>query len=241
MVKINARVFGAFLLSAGVSVAVATAPSLSLAALATALWNFYSFFITEASAFVDVGDASWPSNFSMVTELLPSDLAIIVDSFWGGLLFCGSLLGLLVLLFPKTDWRWRHWLLLGGGCGIFAFLVLATPTEQRMALRLAAVPFLGAGLSVLFDSDARERVPLGLALIIIGWFFAAWWLAYQGIRFLILLAPPFALGCASAAPLSTITGTLASANRCRVTLQRFALGHTMNRVAAVEVTQALCH
>ena len=129
----------------------------------------------------------------MVTELLPSDLAIIVDSFWGGLLFCGSLLGLLVLLLPKADWRWRHWLLLGGGCGIFAFLVLATPTEQRMALRLAAVPFLGAGLSVLFDTDARERVPLGLALIVIGWFFAAWSLSYQGIRFLILLAPPFAV------------------------------------------------
>ena len=77
-----------------------------------------------------------------------------------------------------------------------------------MALRLAAVPFLGAGLSVLFDDDARERVPLGLALIIIGWFFAAWSLSYQGIRFLILLAPPFALGCASAAGELFVRGRL---------------------------------
>ena len=77
-----------------------------------------------------------------------------------------------------------------------------------MALRLAAVPFLGAGLSVLFDNDARERVPLGLALIIIGWFFAAWSLSYQGIRFLILLAPPFALGCASAAGELFVRGRL---------------------------------
>src|SRR5262249_52116537 len=48
----------------------------------------------------------------------------------------------------------------------------------------------------------------GLALIIVGWFFAAWWLAYQGIRFLILLAPPFALGCASAAGQLFVRGRL---------------------------------
>jgi dolichyl-phosphooligosaccharide-protein glycotransferase len=198
-VKHNLLIFGVFFLSASVSVAVANAPSFSLIALATALANFYAFFITEALAVVDAGEALWPSNFAMVTELLSPDLAIIVDSFWGGLLFCASLCGLLVLFFPKTDWRWRHWAALGAGCGIFIFLVLVTPTGQRMALPLAAVPFLGTGLSALFDDDARERVPLGLALIIIVWFFAAWWLAYQGIRFLILLAPPFALGCASAA------------------------------------------
>lgn len=189
-VRNTTLVCGAFFMSAGVSVALALGSTPSLAAFATAGVSLRSFFVAETPSL-------WPSNFSTVTELLRPDFAVIVDSFWGGVLFCGSLLGLLLLFLPKKKWRWRHWALLCGGCGVFVVLLVAAPAGRRAALGFGALPFIGAGVSFLVDEDAQERLPFGLALSIVGWFFGAWWLAYQGLRFLILLAPPFALGCAS--------------------------------------------
>jgi hypothetical protein len=144
-------------------------------------------------------EALWPSNFATVIELLQPDLAVIVDSFWGGPLCFVSLMGLLLLLLPGARWRRRHWGVLLSAAGIFAYLVSVAPSAQKAVLGLCAAPFVGAGLSALFDEETGDVVPLGFALSLICWFLGALFLSYQGIRFLLLLSPPFALGCAVAA------------------------------------------
>lgn len=199
--------FGIFLLSASICTALVGVRSAFLE-----IFSMGSFFVPDQNAAtvtslpqnepaLSAGDLEtlWPDNFSTVTELLRPDLAVIVDSFWGGLLFCGSLGGILLLFFPKDGWCWRHWGVFILGASVFVSLILMNPTDPQLTLMIGALPFLSAGLNSCFDTDSRRNVPLGVATIIAGWFFGAWFLSYQGIRFLLLLAPPFAYGCASSA------------------------------------------
>ena len=140
----------------------------------------------------------WPNLFSTVTELLPPNLTIAADSLGGASLFYLSLVGLLVLLLPRRTWQISHWSVLLTGAALFAFLLNANDLGRGPTVVLLVLPFLGAlllFLAEILDEDA-DGPDLGPGLIIVVWLIAAVYLCYSGIRFLQLLSPPFAFGCA---------------------------------------------
>lgn len=140
--------------------------------------------------------AHWPDTFGTVSELIEPNLRWIADSMGGALLFFIAWLGLLLLLLPRSGWRWWHFLVLIAGNYLYYYLLTSGPHDRLALLALLASPLLIAVLLhvVLDEEDAHLRAGLVVAV----WFMGALFLSYDGFRFVMLLAPPFGIAFATA-------------------------------------------
>lgn len=159
----------------------------------------------------------WPDVLKTVSELSRPNLGVVISALGGHLFFFGALLGLFLLILPKTAWRRWHVVALVCGTAFYAFL-LATGGEwgQVTTVTLLAVPLISVRLVRSFDRETSGDTSLGGAFIVMTWFLAAIYIAFGGLRFLLFIGPPFGIACAVA--ISRLHGWLS------------ALGHNMSRL-----------
>lgn len=144
------------------------------------------------------GELPWPSVFSTVGELRPPALGAIAASMFGPVYFFAGWLGLLLLMLPKSAWRAWHFAVFLAGILLYRHLLTHGEIAPSTLIGLLALPIVACGIGYLSD----RRTPVadqGAGAIIILWFLAALTMAYRGNRFLILLAPPFAVAVGVAA------------------------------------------
>lgn len=140
--------------------------------------------------------SEWPNVLSDVAELTPLRLRDIASANGGGPVFVASLIGLLLLVLPRTHWQWWHRGALAAGAVVFAWTVMATDSSRVTALTLLGLPLVGVVLArSWFDDDAPLR-DQAAAFVVIVWFLAAVAIAHEGRRLLLVLAPPFGIACA---------------------------------------------
>jgi dolichyl-phosphooligosaccharide-protein glycotransferase len=140
----------------------------------------------------------WPNTFSTVGELAPPNLTVIAAHMGGQLLFFVSWLGLLILLLPRGRWHWWHFAVLIGGNYLYRYLLTAPDLSRITLIVLLALPMISATLLHLFVDDEAGDVGRGAEWIAVTWFLAALFLSYGGLRFVMLLAPPFGIAFAVA-------------------------------------------
>ncbi len=133
----------------------------------------------------------WPDTLATVSELSHSGLAGIASGV-GGALFCFvGWLGLLLLVLPRRNWGPAHFAVLIAGTLLYRGLLAAPEMSRAILLGLVALPLVAAlVVSIGEDDDDQERAT---RLLVVVWFLATFLLAWEWVRFTILLVAPFAL------------------------------------------------
>ncbi len=147
---------------------------------------------------VNAGDKNfWPDALTTVGELVQPDLWTIIESVGGPLFFCGGLLGLLLIVLPNRHWRWYHWAVLLGGVASYGDLLTRNTPGRVVTLGMIVLPLV-CGLSLCLFDDEKSDPDLGPALLVIVWFLAALYVAYNGVRFLLQMGTAFGVAFAVA-------------------------------------------
>jgi asparagine N-glycosylation enzyme membrane subunit Stt3 len=152
---------------------------------------------TPALAPVPESAAYWPSVLSTVSELAVPNLGRIARYMAGNVVFFIGWLGLLVLLLPRRDWRWWHFLLLIAGNYLYRYLLTAD-VSRLMLVELLTLPLTLTMALYAFADDDTAGSEREMGLLIAVWFLASIYLSYQGLRFIMLLVPPFAIAFGAA-------------------------------------------
>jgi dolichyl-diphosphooligosaccharide--protein glycosyltransferase len=138
----------------------------------------------------DAPTVPWPDVFSTVGELWMPRLADIAGLLEGPLYFFVAWLGLLLLLLPARGWQWWHFAVLIAGNFFYRYLLTATGISPWGLVQLLAPPLLVGGALAILDRDEHAR-PAGL--VVVAWFLAALAQSFAGVRFVMLLVPPFGI------------------------------------------------
>lgn len=154
--------------------------------------------VAESSKANAADAAYWPDVLTTVGELLKPSVGAIAWSLGGTLFFFGGLVGLLMLLLPKGRWRWWHVAMLLCGMILDGYVLTRSELVRSVAVGLLAIPLIGALLLHVVDMEAPGAAEQGAACLVMVWFLAALHLASDGLRFLLLLGPPFGIACAVA-------------------------------------------
>ncbi|MBI1813451.1 MAG: hypothetical protein HYR72_00585 [Deltaproteobacteria bacterium] len=133
----------------------------------------------------------WPDVFVTVGELRGTNLSSVADGLGGRAYFALGCLGLLLLALPRSDWkRWQLAIFIGGSC-LYGYLALMSDVGRLVLIAMLAMPLgLALGLHVVTADDASDR---GAGVIVIAWFLSALFQAHSGLRFVMLLVPPFGI------------------------------------------------
>lgn len=138
----------------------------------------------------------WPNVYTTVAELNAPSLANIIGSVGGKFFFVLSLMGMLFTLVSKKWLALKDWLLLAGGLLFYLILVSKGDTLSIFAfLALMAVPVAVGGLMLLKD---KRDIDVKYAILIAAWLAASIFTMTKGVRFVLLLIPPFAISAAIA-------------------------------------------
>jgi dolichyl-diphosphooligosaccharide--protein glycosyltransferase len=139
----------------------------------------------------------WPNVMTTVAELNEPDINGIIGSVGGKLLFLLALMGMLFALVPRDRLLLRDWLLLGVGAVDFLFLISPSGTSLPIFLFLGvmALPVALGGILLLKDD---RNIDVKYAFFLIAWLAASVFTMTKGVRFVLLLIPPFVLAAAVA-------------------------------------------
>lgn len=187
---------GCFIFLVGASLSSALFPVQIFESLLQRLFGGISF--AAASAVVD--NAPWPETLDTVDELTRPGFWFIVNSLGGPLAFCGALLGLVLLIMPKDRWEGRHWLIMGVSAFFYGSLLSRNAPGRLDVFGLLMLPIAGGLLLRCFlDDEKTEEVEAGPEVIVALWFLAGFYVAYDGIRFLLQTGMAFGVVFAVAA------------------------------------------
>jgi hypothetical protein len=187
---------GCFVFLAGASLSSALFPVQIFESLLNRIFGGVSF----AAAIAAVDNAPWPDTLDTVDELIRPGFWFVVNSLGGPFVFCGALLGLLLLILPHARWRGQHWATLGAGAFFYGSLLARNEPGRMNVLGLLALPLIGGlFLRCFLDDEKTEEVEAGPELIIVIWFLAGFYVAYDGIRFLLQTGMVFGVVFAAAA------------------------------------------
>jgi hypothetical protein len=140
---------------------------------------------------------AWPDVLQTVTELVRPRMQEIVQDMGGRLFFFGGMLGLLFLALPQERWRWAHFVVLALSLPLYGYLVTTHATLSRGTMLMSlALPLVLGLLLTLIPTEEPESSARDVACLLALWLLGALYLAYDGIRFLLLLETPCGLACA---------------------------------------------
>ncbi len=163
-------------------------------------WHNFSASFTRPLRFIylkEVGIKTiWPNVLTTVAEFNAIPLSDIVSQVGGSLLFWLSWMGLVFLLFDKKKKDYWNWSYLAGAA-IYCILVLGFKGQLNNPTWFIAAVSLPVVVGIIKVVYLKEELDLLLPILLTIWFVGASYAFTKGVRFAILLAPPFALGLGS--------------------------------------------
>jgi asparagine N-glycosylation enzyme membrane subunit Stt3 len=133
----------------------------------------------------------WPNVLTTVAELNPSSIPSIVGNIGGKFIFVLALMGIIATLLPKDRLKIKDWSLLGFSLAIFLYLVgPGTSLSIIQFLIVLAVPIVIGALLQLKD---ERQIDIKYAIFLTAWLAASIFTMTKGVRFVLLLIPPFAI------------------------------------------------
>ena len=186
---------GSFFLSSAVFISLFTGFSAFIRFLETGLFRRLGLQQT-------LGAGLWPNVMTTVAELNRPSIPNIISSVGGEVLFFIAILGLCLTLVPLKNWRAQDYYYISASA-FLAFLALTDVprglanvtgiSQGVMFTFFVALPVLAGFALKLFDDRSFNIV---FAMFASGWFIATIFMSTQGVRFILLLVPAFAIALA---------------------------------------------
>lgn len=160
----------------------------------SAVQIFASAFRTPVEMFFSFKEAAketlWPNVYTTVAELNEIGISSAINSLSGKLLFGLSLLGILFTMLPKNKKSIFPAVIAAGWYLLLVYFFIDMQSKLLFCV-LLLIPFLFSfGWSLYF----RERVDVKMAIVLIVWYTGMVFASTKGIRFTMLLVPPYSLG-----------------------------------------------
>ncbi len=153
--------------------------------------------LTEYIQFAQMKDVAvtslWYNVYTTVAEMNPLSWKQIVEQIGGQLLFSIALIGIFLTIVKRNK---------DGGINplyavlvsVLSFLVIYFSFSYN-SFMLFVVSVIAITLFVLLtNKDIEQKIDIKTSLIIIIWFFATAYASTKGVRFILIMAPAFALG-----------------------------------------------
>ncbi|MBN2421712.1 hypothetical protein JXB41_00675 [Candidatus Woesearchaeota archaeon] len=136
------------------------------------------------------GASLWPNVYTTVAELNPASLGETIDGVGSRFFFVIALMGIISTLVDFKKQKIINLIYLSGSLIWFVLFINNTGMNLLLFLLLLSVPILvGIYLSIIF----KYKIDIKYAILLITWFLATIYAASKGIRFILLLVPPFAI------------------------------------------------
>jgi Ca2+/Na+ antiporter len=142
------------------------------------------------------GEVYWPNAFETVAELARPQVGLITVFMGAGIYMVAAATGLALMFLSRSRHQRVHIAFLLGAASLFAYVILFTDLDRNATVLLLALPFVVAALLSLPDDPSTDDAARRAAMILATWFTGAFYLAYGGLRFLLLLVVPFGIGFA---------------------------------------------
>jgi dolichyl-phosphooligosaccharide-protein glycotransferase len=136
----------------------------------------------------------WPNVLTTVAEFNTQGFSNFIGQMGGDLLFFFSLMGIIVLFARKMDKYTAYYLI---GSAIFYLTIISGKdsfSNPVVLLAVLLIPVIAGGVKALYyKEDINLMYPLLLSL----WLVSSAYAFTKGMRFALLIAPPFVLGLGS--------------------------------------------
>lgn len=144
----------------------------------------------------------WPNVFSSVAELNPASFSQIVSGVGGQIIFLIALVGLMFLALDfEKDKKTKPYSIIVSVFGIFWFVSIISgefliSLTANHALYFLVLLFLPIGLAILLSliSKKEKLDKVFLTILLSVWMAGTIYMSLNGVRFILLLAPAFAIG-----------------------------------------------
>ncbi|MBD3209160.1 hypothetical protein GF367_01950 [Candidatus Woesearchaeota archaeon] len=134
----------------------------------------------------------WPNVFTTVAELNRASLSSIVNQIGGSAYFYLACLGLLLSLITIKEFKNKDWAILGGGA--FLYLILITkPLLRGNPYVFLALLLIPVATGILFFLKDQRDIDIKYALFLVVWFAGTIYASTQGVRFILVLVPAYAV------------------------------------------------
>ncbi|MBN1275005.1 hypothetical protein JXA12_01830 [Candidatus Woesearchaeota archaeon] len=176
--------FGAILVSSGVFV--------------TLLHSFQNFINAPLNPirYSGIQDAAkadlWPNVFTTVAELNRASLDTIVNQIGGSIYFYLACLGVIITLLPVKQFKTKDWAVLSGGAVIY-LLLLTKPFLQGNPYVYLALLLVPVAIGLLLHLKDDRNIDIKYAIFLVIWFAGTIYASTQGVRFILLLVPAYAV------------------------------------------------
>ncbi|MBD3202920.1 hypothetical protein GF327_01390 [Candidatus Woesearchaeota archaeon] len=132
----------------------------------------------------------WPNVYTTVAELNPASLGETINGVGSKLLFVIALMGIVSTLIDFKKQKLINLIYLGVSFAWFIIIVNNTSMNLLLFLFLLFIPILAGIIISLFY---KYNIDVKYSILLILWFMATIYAASKGIRFILLLIPPFAI------------------------------------------------
>jgi len=149
--------------------------------------------LAPSAALSPAASLAWPNVLATVGELATPSLRSITGLLEGQRYFFVAWLGLLLAVLPRRGWRWGHYVAFLAGIFVYRWMLTAAASSPRAVTTMLAVPLAFAAAVSLAVRRVPWVVPRSGGLLVVAWFLSALLQAYAGVRFVLLLVPPFGL------------------------------------------------
>ena len=158
-------------------------------------YRHFEKFYTNPTGFAKLKEVGittiWPNVFTTVAELNPASLNQVVDQVGLGNIFFFLIALIGINLTLKTKGR-KNLLFFAGTLVWYLIIILLKVQDLNTFLILISIPIVIRVIIALWESDTEIDIKYAIFLII--WFISTIYASTKGIRFALLVVPPFAIG-----------------------------------------------
>jgi dolichyl-phosphooligosaccharide-protein glycotransferase len=133
----------------------------------------------------------WPNVYTTVAEQNSLSINSLMTMMGGSIYFFLAMFGIFLTAFSLKKLSKRDGISVGIGGVWFLLLTLLKPANAFVFLFLFVLPFIIRYVSLWYT---KEEFNLSFSLLIFAWFTSMFYASVQGVRYTLLLVPPFAIG-----------------------------------------------
>ncbi|MEK6876832.1 MAG: STT3 domain-containing protein, partial [Nanoarchaeota archaeon] len=159
----------------------------------SALKVTYSGFLSFTKTKIAANPNLWPNVLTTVAEFNEASVSQVMENTWGKRFFFFALLGFIIMIYKTLKNMIKNWIIMLLSMGVLYYLVTSKGIglEPLAYIMIFSIPFV---LGMYFSLKSEESIDIRFSVLFFLWSAASIYAATKGIRFILLIIPPVAIG-----------------------------------------------